>query len=167
MTHGSNVIIRHLRDDGTTSGAVDMNVDGSSTPVPYWFPVPTGKIALIRKMIVQVGDTGPLDADDFGGLAALTNGIHIKVLDSGDNTVLDLLDGGSINSNSEWAEYLYDTRIDGYGAGDDFVSMEWDFSDFLDGGLHLHEGEKLVLTVRDNLTTLSNFEAIVKGEWIE
>lgn len=80
-------------------------------------------------MLVKVRSNGAAGPDDFGDITnGLTNGLTIKVMDSGDSEVVDLLRGRTITNNGEWGEHCYDVRNIGDGfSGDDMWIARWTF----------------------------------------
>lgn len=169
MADPQNLIVQHLTDDGTLSGSDTMAVNGSVTPAAFYYQAEASetRIPLLHRILFQVSDGGPFSSSDFGGLATLSNGVSLKVLDANDVEVCDVFGGGTIKTNAEFAEYMYDARADSYGSGDDFVSARLSFDKFMKNGLHLPNRMKLVLTVSDDLSALSGFEAVVEGEFVQ
>lgn len=150
----------HLRDTGG-AGSEDMTVNGSVTPVQFEVTSATRDV-FINRMIGEIKDGGVWAAEDYGSLTALTNGVKLEVLDASDNVLLDLLDGDTIKYNAEWNAVCYDAQIVTYGSGDTILVFRWTFAK--DGQpLHLAPTERLVMTIQDNLTTLSEQEMSVRG----
>lgn len=162
----------HLTDDGLAGDGSnhDAAVDGSSTAVPLWRG-PTEKLWAIHRLIVTIEDNAVLAADNYGGLAALTNGISVKIM-SGHHTtgilVLDLLDGDPIKSHVGWAEHCYDMQEHVFGSGNNFVVVRWTFA-FAGRPLILDsfDNEKLVITISDNLSTLVAHQFQIQGHVID
>lgn len=170
MSNARKAIIRHLSADGTSSGSKDMAVDGSVTPVKFWFEAQSSDISqnpVIVRLIPYVRDNAALDPADFGGIGGgLTNGVKFYVTDENDVQIVDLLDGLPIKTNAEWSRVMYDVRIDRVGVGDDCLSGRWTFAKFMTGnGLHLSNGEKLVCEVQDDLSSLVDFSVTIEGHW--
>ena len=94
----------------------------------YNYPVNSGFIALISRCIIHIQDAGILPSK-FGGINALTNGLKIQAIDDDGTSVLkDFLDGTTIKENGEFSHLAgVGTEIDA-GAGDDSLSVLWDFN---------------------------------------
>ena len=83
---------------------VDMNVDGSITPVVYSilpFSLQSGDMV---RIICELRDNSAMDFETFGGLPALTNGCVIRV-NNGDGTYRNLY---NFKSNGDIIEQCFD-----------------------------------------------------------
>jgi hypothetical protein len=169
----SNTLVhRHLTDDGLAGDGTnwDMNVDGSITPVPF-YAGPTTQMWAIARMIVLIEDNGTVTAANYGAIAGgLTNGLTVQVREGGPTGAVlhDLLDGDNIDSNMAWAEHSYDAEPATFGSGNNFFKVRWTFSR---AGMPLildsFRTEKLVVTVRDDLTPLVSHQIGIQGIIIE
>ena len=142
------------------SGSNDLNVDGSSTPVH--FDVEGDESCGLYRVTASLVNSG-LRPTRFGGLTELVNGITIKLVDSVGATILDFLDGVSIKKDADWT---FLTGVDGIiiaSAGDDHLSIRWTISKGIGDILRLTTGEKIRITVNDNLTSITEFRAFAQG----
>jgi hypothetical protein len=157
------------------AGSTNMAVDGSATPVDFKVSAITGRDVYLRSISVLIGDGGSPALNKFGNLAALANGIEICYVTQ-DNGEFVIHDG--IKTNLEFIRIGVDTV--GIGTGTDAfladvsgggteksylptIDLQETFG--LPFGLKLRENTKDFLTfkVRDNLSTLTTFDAIGYG----
>lgn len=160
-------VFRHLTTDGLIADGSNDNaaIDGSSVAVPF-FTGPLKDKWSIHRMIVIIEDNAVITADNYGGLSALTNGITVKVTESGATgpVIVDLLDGSPIKNHVGWAAHTFDMQDQTFGSGNNFVAVRWTFSH---GGrpliLDSFRNEKLVVTINDNLSTLVSHQFQIQG----
>jgi hypothetical protein len=165
-------IFRHLTDDGLAGDGTNFlaNVNGSVTPVPFWYGPASTERTAVHRLIVEIEDNATITADNYGGVSALTNGITVKVIQGNESTgvvVTDLLDGDPIKNHVNWAAHCYDVTEHTYGSGNNFVVVRWTFAKsgrplILDGRIN----EKLVVTVNDDLSTLVDHQFQIQGHTI-
>lgn len=86
----------------TNASSVEMAVDGS-TPVNFDVAPADAEIYRIEKLVLVMVLSSSPTMLQFGNLAALANGLSIKVLDATDATIVDLLDGQDLKSNNDLA----------------------------------------------------------------
>ena len=118
-------------------------------------PLASDNVIAINRMIVRIADTGPLSADKYGGLAALSNGVEVLLLDGSGATFKDLTDGLPIKTNGEWARVCHDVTIDRFGAGKHYVSVRWTFARAGQPVL-LKPGWALAVNLQDDFTGLED-----------
>ena len=111
---------------GDGSGTKNIIAD-YSTPTPFMVKPPATQIYRLERMIIHIEDDAQVTAEKYGGLAALTNGLKIRVMNS-DGVVLDLLNGLTIKSNGHFGKYCYDVNILDFAVGNKMVSSRWTFS---------------------------------------
>ncbi len=149
-----------------SDGAVDMDVDGSAAVQNFDYVVPAGtqykQFSAVRINFGLVD--GAIRWGQFGGLgSALGNGLLIQALHE-DGTVLQ--DFGTtanpITTNENFANLAGVDNIIVPAAGDDAIPIRWTIE---------RSGNKMTLlpnwrfriVVRDNLTGLSFFRAMIQG----
>lgn len=141
--------------------SAEANVNGSSTPVDFFYTVPAGDTVDIERLIIYVKDFGTFDADLYGNGAVLTNGIDVKVVRSG-GAEEDLLDGLPVKTNAEWMALAHDFIYNNIGTGDNVATVRWTFGK---SGvpLRLEAGDRFVVTINDDLTVLTGHRFQIQG----
>ena len=156
-------IYRQLDVTGDGTGSKDANVNGVVTPVPFIIAPPAGETYLIARMLVHIEDNANFLASNYGGVSTLANGVSIKVEDSS-GVIMDLCDGHDIQSLSHWGMMCYDLDYVEFGSGNNFANVRWTFEK---GGEPLELkgdlGQKLVVTINDDLTALVEQHFFVHG----
>ena len=161
----------HLTDDGLVADGTNdnMNVDGSSTPVPFYRGPPVGETWAIHRMIVLIEDNANFTADGYGGVATLTNGIDFSIFTGGvaGTETEDLLDGDPVNSVADWASNCYDMAEHTFGSGNNFIVIRWTFTKM--GRPLILQGDVndiICLVINDDLTGLVKHQAHIQGHQI-
>ena len=157
--HISKLIFKRL----SAGGSADMAVDGSSTAVKFKWTSPVGKAAEIMRINFVIVDGG-IGYGEFGGLgSALTNGLLVQVFDVNDNELVDFLDGNPIKTNEQFGYLAGADAISLPAAGDDSFHVRWTLSKAANQSIALDAGDYIQVTVRDNLSALSDFGAMIQG----
>ncbi len=151
-----NLLYQKLR---TAAGSSNMVV---TTTTQFSYTPPSGKIALVSRVLFDIID-GAMQVDKFGGLAALSNGVKVEILDGQDDSViLDFLDGSTIKSNFDFSHVAGVDAFVEPTAGDDELLVRWSISKT---GVHLYLPltRKFAVTIQDNLTGIAHFDATIQG----
>ena len=153
----------------TTSAVVlevlsNMNVNGSVTPQE--FDVRIGATATISLDITGVRfvitDGAAMDDGKFGGIAALTRGIVLRLEHSGGtHNLFTARTNGKLGLVMDNQEYT-----DKAPAGENAMQCTWQIRNDLGVTLRLDPGDKIVLVVQDDLTALTTFKAWVYGHHV-
>jgi hypothetical protein len=154
-------IFRYLDTAGDGSGTKEA-IGDYSAGVDFKITAATASIDIYR-MLVFIEDSGPLSADQYGNLAALTNGIEVKVKNAAGATTVDLTDGIPIKNNAGWARTCYDSTADDYGSGGNFVKVRWTFS-ASGQPLRIPVGHSFTVELSDNLTGLVEHTFMAQGK---
>jgi hypothetical protein len=140
-----------------------MNINGSVTPAVYEVRCPaTAKWKLVRVNFMLL-DTGIIPSN-FGGVAALTNGLTIKVVDASDVVLLDFMEGETIKQNADFT-YLAGVDapvLDTLGGNPDMLPIRWTIAK-AGNSILLHGGDAIQITVPDDLSTMNDFRAMIQG----
>ena len=146
-------VSEHFNED--IAGTPDMARDGSVTPLVYTLAPASGKIFYVDHIQFYLQDSGNADADDFGALAGLTNGVILeqKVNGGAVKEVTTLFDNMDIVNH-----ILVDIQNTGSTTG--FFNAK-----FMSGGMQFRkeiildgtQGDYLRWRVRDDLTGLIFF----------
>lgn len=146
--------------------SLDMAVDGSTTPVRFSAVIPdlNGRPYMLQTIVLLMLDA-TIEPTAFGGIAGgVTNGITLAVETAGGG-VMNLLPEPAKNN---WMIGIATprgtggvTRIQG-AATDDVISFTFEYA--LAGFICVMKaGDKLVITVNDNLTAVTEFRAAGHG----
>lgn len=154
-------IYRLLDTVGDGSGTKSAIGNYSSAVEEFLITNPTRQIQ-IRRMLVEIRDTGLFSQERYGTIAALTNGIEVVVKDDSGTIQLNITDGVPIKSLAHWGAKCFDMSPLPSGSGDGFVNVRWTFgrngSDIL-----LPAGWSLVVQLNDDLTGLIDHTFFVGG----
>ncbi len=157
-----------FKNFATSTGLTDMRVVGASTNIFNFEVSPsTAKFqAAIRRVNIVLVD-GNLRYDKFGGLvAALTNGLKFRVLDSSSNVLIDFLDGGTIKTNADFGLLAGIDNIVEPAAGDDAIPIRWTIGKS-GAEVILQQGDRLQIQVTDGTTLLTAFKAQAQGYYYD
>ncbi len=158
---------RHCDTVGDGSGTKIMNVNGAVTPVPFILAPKAGERIDVARVIIHIESTMALRAEQYGSAGTLTNGITFKWFREGVE-FLDFLDGFTFKAAADIGHYCYDVTPIQAGAGNNFWAARWTFAN--SGNpveLFSERQDRLIVTVRDNLTALVdhfwNFQGVRRG----
>lgn len=157
------IISRFLDTVGNGTGTKNAIGNYAAGTTEFKIVPAAGEIFVINRMIVQIRDSGQFTASTYGAIAALANGIHIHVKDSGGIKV-DLVDSLTIKTNAEWGRVCYDTQLISWGVGDSFILVRWTFGRsgtqiWLDNS----RGDYLSADLNDDFTGLVSHYFMVQG----
>jgi len=160
-------------DDGAPTGSEDMTVNGSTTEQEFFITAQAEKDVYIKSISVVISDAGAA-LNEFGNLAALTNGCKFThfTSDGGETVIND-----SLTTNFEFVRLAIGNPSFGNGANSfrannvsgtseaflPVIDMQAIFGMPL--GLKLRKGtlDRVIFTIRDNVSALDQFDAIGYG----
>ena len=153
-------IFAPLKVDGT--GSIDLNVDGT-TPVKFDYIVINHTEDLVRLNLLSIDNANRVDR--FGGLAVLTNGLKMEMIDTDNSVLVDFTNGSTIKRVVDFGLFAgidVDPADEVGGAGDDVFNIRWTFAK---GGarIRVSKGMRFRITVQDDLTGLTLFHAQIQG----
>jgi hypothetical protein len=161
---GKNLLSKHFSQDGLD---VTVNANGDySSGEAHWEIRPAGDVFIVSRMLITIEDNTPLDTGNYGGSSALSNGLIISHVrgDGYSPTILSTLTDVPITRNIDWSRYSYDTRVDTFGTGNNFLSVRLSFHKF--GAymrLHSNRNEALRITMTDDLSSLIGHFFVAQG----
>lgn len=166
---------QYMTDDGSSSGSNDMTVDGSTNAADFYVKASEDYDIYIKSISVVIGDGGTPALNKYGALSALTNGVQWCLFNQ-DVGLYELHDG--IKTNLEFIRIGVDTAaigdsttafladVSGGGTEKSYLPTIDIAETFgLRYGVRLRKGttDKLLFTVRDDLTALTTHNAIAYG----
>lgn len=154
-------LFRYLDTLGDGTG-VKQVIGNYVTEEEFYIQAPIDTTYKLHRLIAYIEDFGTFDSGGYGNGSALTNGITLKVLDSDDSVLLDLTDGIAVKQNGHWAKLCYDADHKSYGTGNEYLAVRWTF-DKAGEAIILLAGQRLVLTVNDDLSGLVEHTFLVQG----
>jgi hypothetical protein len=147
------MIFKYLSLDGL-GVTKNANVNGSVTPQKFFVKPPANRIYDLRQLIIHIEDAS-VPPGSYGEIAALTNGVTIKVLNDADVEIMDLLDGGAAKTNDKY--YHISPKVE---FGDTVVNIYIP----LEPGIALEPHERLEVSIDDDLTGLVEHFFYVSGQ---
>ena len=103
--------------------------------------------------------------NEFGDMGKLTNGVLFRVLNDLDEVVLDMCDGCAIVRNADFAAIDSGTSRQLAGAGASLLTVAWRAQGDNEP-LILPSGWSISVLIRDDLTPIDYFRALIKGRLV-
>jgi hypothetical protein len=124
------------------------------------------KIAISR-LLVCYADTYPFAANKYAKNITLTNGIKLykTQIKDGQTEEIDLLDGETIKTNTDWNKFSCSATPLDYGLGVETMVVKWGFCE-CGTILILNEQEKFIVRLKDDFTDLTKHTFCLQG-WVE
>lgn len=155
----------YLSGSEITYSNINMNVDGSVTPIK--FKLRTGSPSIpslldITRLIFYCTASSSVDLNKFGNLASLTNGIVFRRVNNSINNIFN------VKTNGELASLMYDWNP--YQASnpaqaiDGFVSrLTFAGQNKIGVALRVGSDDNIEIIVQDDLSLLTSFIVIAEG----
>ncbi len=110
---------------------------------------------------------GNIRWDRFAGLgSALPNGMKVEHISTGGATLFDFTDGQKIHINADFGLLAGVDNIIEPVAGDDALIVRWTLAK-AGKPYHLNQGQSLRFTIEDATSTITSFEAMCQGVYVE
>lgn len=160
-------IMQYLDANGDGTGAVNA-IGNYATPTPFYItPQNARERYSIERILIHVEDDANFNADGYGGLSELSNGIIVRIVRrDGSIEVLSgqTVGGGAlpITKNSHWARICYDTAYSGFPSGNNYVHVRWTFGKSGEP-VWLEFGDQLQVLLNDNFSTMVGHYFKVQG----
>jgi len=152
----------YTTDAYVSRGSDSMNVDGSSTNVSFTTSPPSGATWHITQVVFHIVDNVDMDTSKFGGIASLTNGCLLRVVDGYTKNIMNVKNNGQLAEHAYELEYVAKAP-----AGSYEVRAKKTFNGLENLGVVIQlDGstqDSLRLIVRDDLTDLSDFHVMAFG----
>lgn len=150
-----------LTDNGAAGGDNDMTVDGSITPVDFYYQPGPNERSILYEFTIQIGDAGNTTEDDYGSISGpLANGIQFYSVIDGIETPL----GSPVTHAAQYfargASVAF-TELSGNKRVADYSFSFFGISDgvILDG----RTSDKYLARINDNLSSLPIHSMSVGG----
>lgn len=157
------MIYQCLDTNGDGTGTTAATGDYSLAAEEFYITPGAAKAYSIARMIISLGDTATMQAQEYGNLgAALTNGITVKVDDGAGTELKDLTGGLAVQTNADWGRLCYDVDIKNWGAGNELLVARWTF-ERSGKPLLLEPNHRLVVNLNDSFTGLLSHTFFVQG----
>lgn len=157
LTRGGAVI--PITDDGTGTHTLE-------TPFDFYYQTTANIDLTISKLRIFISDLTIAADVDFGAIATgLTNGITVQHVSSADVLIQDLLEGATINTNSDIFQLCTDAAVKTTTSGNEMLLAEIDF-ERRNGMPVIIDGdnlEKFVVQVHDDLGDLVAMSFTIEG----
>ena len=138
--------------DGTLTGDNNMDVNGSVTPVEFYFQAEPNRMVYINKLGFLISDSGNTDFDNYGSLPGpLTNGITLYTIIDGVEIPLSPIikktaDYFGIGASAQFVDLSGSSRLANY----TFSLFDYSEGIILNGD----NGDILGIRINDNFTSL-------------
>lgn len=144
-------------NDGSTINAI---ADYSSVSGLFQVVPAVTEVMVITRLIVSISDADVDTTGFYGDLAALTNGIVVRLMD-GDDALIGNLTAQAIKANVDWATQCHDFNVIALANGDDWITVEWIFETpiILNG----NQGTYIEVKLDDNMTGLVKHHFLFSG----
>lgn len=149
------VLERYLRD---SDDSVELAIDGSSAAVNFDLAADSDEVLRITRVTFLMVLASAPEFDQFGDLAALTDGLLLQIRNSA-GLVVDLLDEVPIKSNNDFAA-LGNLA---FGTLENSWVVQADWIPPVPIRLEGSDGELLRVTVQDDLTDLTRLRVMCHG----
>lgn len=174
-------VLGYLDTVGDGSGNVNMNVDGSSTPVDFYLiPDPARGFLKVSELMFYIEDAGTVkQADLFGALAALSTGIQLGVYNLSAELQQDVFASlgatfpaaGFVKDHGDFRSLFWDIEFSDFASGNAWVCATHNFSNDRSGPLFIQGNDihvplqthVLSCRVNDDLTGLINMRCFYSG----
>ena len=152
-------------DGEGTVAARDAIADYSGTAVEFKVDVPSDEIWEFVRMTISIASSGAFNADKYGGLTALTNGVRILVKNSDGSTKYALDGGAGIIQNADWTQQCFDQDDINIQGTDYFRCWRYTFLRDLDQPMKVDgsAGEYFALLMQDDLSSLLRHRFLIRG----
>jgi len=155
---------------GAGVGTTNMNVDGSSTPQTFYIEADPDYDLLVMVAVFVVADTAVVHSS-FGNVAALSNGVDVKITEDGveENVIDAAKTGGQFIAQAGFSHPYGDGaqsfELINWTGTQDAQTIVIPFHHIVPGGVRIGRGTRdtICTVVNDDLTGLTEFTARIIG----
>lgn len=164
VTIDSGVDIALINGSRVQQTSFNMAVDGSVTPQIFTMKPRGSEEIDMTRLLIQMIDDSAMDDGKFGGLTALTNGVHIRKNINNGSSYQTL---AIWRANKDLKEDMFNVEYaDKAPAGEFGLSGRWTL---LESGSIIHleasNNEWMELVIQDDLTDLVDFQIKMQGHF--
>lgn len=151
----------------TNSGSNDMAINATSETAFEWTNNKTNQHAVISRInIVEENQAAAAYPAKFAGLDALASGVLIGVYDADGTTQLLNFTPDPIKAQAEWSSLAGIDNVEDDSAQVDALYIRWTIAK-AGSTLILTPGQSIRFTIRDDLSDMERFTAMVQGVYVD
>jgi hypothetical protein len=137
----------------------------TTNPAVYKFTMPAGRSGTLQRVCMLLVD-GSIDLTKFGGLTARTNGLKVYTETAGGTIITNYTTDITIKKSGDFVLFAGPDAgtVNELGGTDDAQLIRWTFSK-AGMPIRLNAGESFNIAVQDDITSLTEFTAMVHGNY--
>jgi len=156
---------------GTVANGTTVDMSNSATtasttaPAVYHFTMPDGRSGTLERVTMLLID-GSIDLTKFGGISALTNGLKMYTETAGGTTITNYTTDVTVKKSGDFVLFAGPDAgmVNELGSTDDTQLIRWTFAK-AGQPIKLNSGESFNIAVQDDITSLTEFVAMVQGNY--
>ena len=159
-----HIVNRYLRLSGSALETNNANGNYSTNTGSFFISPPAGEIWRVHRMLINILNTSSAtNIDQYAGVATLTNGIQIKVING---TTQDLTNNDPITKLTDWAAYCYDLDLKNKvnNGNTCYAGVRWTFAN---SGQEIRligdNDDRIEVICRDDLSDLTEHRFLIQG----
>ena len=155
-----------LTTNGLPTGNHDANVDGSVTPVDFFFNIPPGFLYVVATASAQLTGGGNPGFQDYGAVPGpLTNGLIFIAKIRGNTFEFDV---NPIKSNQDWMSFAPMFQEINFAASITLRTYSFSVLDHSDGVIFDGDlGDMYGIRVRDDLSGMVAHQVAINGYYVK
>jgi hypothetical protein len=162
INNNALLLNRPMSTTGLPSGSMNINGDGSTTPIDYYIEALQNERLLVARVMVHIVDGGSFDAGSYGNGITLDNGMDLFY--KRDGIKYKITDSLPIKTNVDWGRWCYDIAVSEFGQGNEALNARWTLTKYgTPYGIILEEGDQLGIRVNDDMSDLIEQTLILEG----
>ena len=167
MSVHNKCLYRYLDTDGDGTGTKNAVGNYSGAVEEFKIVPAAGETFYLSRIMVSVTDAGSFDSGSYGNNITLTNGISLKLKNTGDPTI-DITDGVPIITNSDWCRLAGpDVSVMSWGSGDEQMVVRFTFTKAGQAlKLSGDDGASFCVELNDDFSNLVSQYFMVQGSYL-
>lgn len=151
-----------LTTTGIPSTTHDATGNYSVTPADFHY-ISTAKYELYS-LLITISDNATFNQGDYGGIVGgLTNGVKLFIYNANLGLTIPLLGGNAVKKNYEWITLTHDTILTTFSGTAQTLMVNFDMIQDYGQPIHMEPGDKFIVRVNDDLTTLVSHTFGIRG----